>query len=77
MNDHESVALTFIPRSKESHNSIKCLGGAPSNVIYFSFLALLVLQYIRQCLPYTTKIPIIDLIIPHAFKNNHIILHTF
>ena len=49
-------------------------GGQPSDVIYISFLTPLVWQYIKQCLPCNTKIPIIDVIIPHALKNDHILL---
>ena len=81
-NDCDSVALTLIPRSPESHNSIKWMwGGAPSKVIHFSFLTPLVWQYIKQCLPRclpcNTKIPIIDLIIPYALRIDIITLHTF
>ena len=79
MNDNDSVALTFIPISPGSHNSIKgvCVGATPSNVIYFTFLTSLVWQYIRQCLPCNTNVPIIDLLIPHALKNDPKILHIF
>ena len=77
MNDYDSVALTLIPRSQGSHNSIKCVcgggGGNPSNVIYFSFQTPLVWQFIHQCPPCNTKILIIYLIIPHAVKNDHLI----
>ena len=78
MNDYDSVALTLIPRSPLSHNSIKCVWGhPPSYVIYFSFLTPLVWQYIKRCLPCNTKIPIINLSIPHALTNDHILLYTF
>ena len=77
MNDYDSVALSLIARSPGSNNSIKLVGSTPSNGIYFSSLTFLVWQYIKPGLPCDTKIPIIDLIIPHALKNSHIIVHTF
>ena len=77
MNKYDSVALTLIPKSPWSNNSIKWVGSTLSNGIYFSFLFPLVWQYIKPGLPCDTKIPIIDLIIPHALKNGHIIVHTF
>ena len=77
MNDYDSVALTLVPRLPGSNNSIKWVGSTPSNGIYFTFLTPLVLQYIKPGLPCDTKIPIIDLIILHALKKGHIIVHTF